>query len=159
MLSVPKKRRRSSNLSTDDQADPVIGHVTLSGKFKCLSTNCDDVSFGRQADFRRHYEHNHVAQRVEYYCIVDGCQRSRKPFGKSKGRGFGAREDKMKEHVRTVHGQGKKNNKISTHDISGKVDQFDAEDEEAQEGGQAKQKSSCSAYEDYSTWTGGMSYI
>lgn len=44
----------------------------------------------------------------EYFCSVDGCMRSKRPANKSKGRSFGAREDKMREHVKTVHGRAKK---------------------------------------------------
>jgi hypothetical protein len=103
LLPAPKRRRRRSSLPDDEQPDPIIGFVTSSGKFKCFDPNCQDISFGRQADFRRHYDHTHVSRKVEYYCTFDGCTRSRKPTGKSKGRSFGTREDKMKEHERTVH--------------------------------------------------------
>jgi hypothetical protein len=44
-----------------------------------------------------------VAKKLEVYCTVEGCSRSRFPTGKSKGRSFGSREDKMREHYRTVH--------------------------------------------------------
>jgi hypothetical protein len=103
LLPAPKRRRRHSSLPDDEQPDPIIGFVTSSGKFKCFDPNCQDISFGRQADFRRHYDHTHVSMKVEFYCTFDGCTRSRKPAGKSKGRSFGTREDKMKEHERTVH--------------------------------------------------------
>jgi hypothetical protein len=113
LLPAPKKRRRPSTLSTSSShSDPVVGHVTRGGKFKCLDAKCQDISFGRQADFRRHYDHTHVTKKVEYYCPVVGCQRSRKPAGKSKGRSFGTREDKMREHVRTVH-ESRKRRKIT----------------------------------------------
>jgi hypothetical protein len=108
LLPVQKRRRRRPELSLDEYADPIIGHVTSSGKFKCFDANCSDITFGRQADFRRHYDHTHISKKVEYFCTVDGCTRSRKPEGKSKGRSFGAREDKMREHVRTVHRSGKR---------------------------------------------------
>ncbi|KAH7410341.1 hypothetical protein DE146DRAFT_347940 [Phaeosphaeria sp. MPI-PUGE-AT-0046c] len=158
ILSTPKKRQRPSNHLTDENSDPVVGHVTLTGKFKCLNAKCHDVSFGRQADFRRHYEHNHAAKRMEYYCIVNGCQRSRKPSGRSKGRGFGAREDKMKEHFRTVHEQGKRRKTISTNDVFGKDGQSSIDEEDIQDVGKTKQESSNDTYEDYMTWSGGINY-
>lgn len=80
-----------------------IGQVSANGQFVCLYPSCSELSFGRQADFRRHYEHTHVVGKLEYYCPVDGCQRSRKPRGKRTGLSFGDREDKMREHFRVVH--------------------------------------------------------
>ncbi|EAT89993.1 hypothetical protein SNOG_03262 [Parastagonospora nodorum SN15] len=108
LLPTPRKRRRPSTLSPTSPSDPVVGHVTAAGKFRCSDTTCADLSFGRQADFRRHYEHAHAAKKMEYFCTVDGCARSQRPAGggRSKGRSFGSREDKMREHVRTVHEKG-----------------------------------------------------
>jgi hypothetical protein len=54
-----------------------------------------------------------MSRKIEIFCTIDGCARSKKPAGRSKGRGFGAREDKMKEHVRTVHEKvGKKRDEM-----------------------------------------------
>jgi hypothetical protein len=50
-----------------------------------------------------------MSRSVAVFCSIEGCARSRRPEGGKKGRGFGAREDKMREHVRTVH--GRKHNK------------------------------------------------
>jgi hypothetical protein len=109
---VSKRRPRRSSLSVDEHIDPIIGYITSRGKFKCFDASCQDVSFGRQADFRRHYDHTHVSKKVEFYCTFDGCIRSRKPAGRSKGRSFGAREDKMREHVRTVHTKSGRRNGV-----------------------------------------------
>ncbi|CAO2654362.1 Nn.00g110950.m01.CDS01 [Neocucurbitaria sp. VM-36] len=98
------RRRRRSSLSPDGASDPVIGQVTRLGKFRCLDSGCDDLTFGRQADFKRHYENVHAPRKIEYFCPEEGCSRSRNPAnGKSKGRSFNSRKDKMEEHVRTVH--------------------------------------------------------
>lgn len=97
-------RRRRALTSSDAPSDPVIGQVTRLGKFKCLVSGCDDLTFGRQADFKRHYENVHTPRKIEYFCPEEGCSRSRRPAnGKSKGRSFNSRRDKMEEHVRTVH--------------------------------------------------------
>ncbi|KAF2845417.1 hypothetical protein T440DRAFT_276682 [Plenodomus tracheiphilus IPT5] len=98
-------RRDSALAPLEEPSDCIIGHVTLSGKFMCSHTDCDDLRFGRQADFKRHYENVHAKMVVEYFCPKTGCVRSRNPVGKtSKGRSFKGRKDKMEEHVRTVHG-------------------------------------------------------
>jgi hypothetical protein len=89
--------------------------MTVSGKFKCfVDAACSDLSFGRQADFRRHYEHHHVHhhRKVIYFCPIDTCLRSQKGGGGKKGKSFGTREDKMREHVRTVHEKRGKKAKV-----------------------------------------------
>jgi hypothetical protein len=103
LLHPAPKRRRRSDFSPEHQYDPVIGHVTSSGKFKCPGPECSNLSFGRQADFRRHYDYVHADKKLEFFCTSDGCVRSKRPIGKAKGRSFGTREDKMREHMRTVH--------------------------------------------------------
>ncbi|KAF1848356.1 uncharacterized protein K460DRAFT_353344 [Cucurbitaria berberidis CBS 394.84] len=110
----PVRRRRRASPSPDIPSDPVIGQVTRLGKFKCLHAGCDDLTFGRQADFKRHYENVHAPRKLEYFCPTEGCSRSKKPAnGKSKGRSFNNRKDKMEEHVRTVHHkEGKKRKQI-----------------------------------------------
>ncbi|KAF2030086.1 hypothetical protein EK21DRAFT_66336, partial [Setomelanomma holmii] len=114
--TVSKRRGRRSSVSNDDLSEPVIGQVTLSGRFRCLDQDCSDVSFARQADFRRHWDNAHATSKLEYFCLHEGCLRSKKPTGKSKGKSFGAREDKMHEHMRTVHGKKNKRKKIVHHD-------------------------------------------
>jgi hypothetical protein len=82
-----------------------------------------------QADFRRHYEHTHAAKKAEYFCTIDGCPRSIRPSGngRSKGRSFGSREDKMREHVRTVH------EKVGKKRIQGFEQEDDSEEEYLEE--------------------------
>lgn len=87
----------------------MTGHVLASGQFQCAKLECVDLRFGRQADFRRHHTNVHAKSKTEYFCTFVGCDRSRRPSKKGKGRSFGNRRDKMEEHVRTVH--EKENNK------------------------------------------------
>ncbi|KAF1940740.1 hypothetical protein EJ02DRAFT_455791 [Clathrospora elynae] len=127
--SPPPPRRRHISLSSSAAPDPIIGQVTLAGKFKCLSPSCssDQLTFSRQADFKRHYENVHAGRVVEHFCPEEGCSRSRRPAGgKSKGRSFKGRMDKMKEHLRTVHEKGEKERKRSRGKMGGRVN----EDEE-----------------------------
>jgi len=96
-------------------ADPIVGQVTLSGKFKCLQEGCHDdesLTFNRLADFKRHYDNAHLGASIEYFCPQDGCPRSRNPVGgKCKGRSFKGRKDKMNEHLKTAHQKEKKKRK------------------------------------------------
>jgi len=98
-----------------NSADPVIGQVTLSGKFKCLQDGCHDdesLTFNRLADFKRHYDNAHLGASIEYFCPQDGCPRSRNPGGgKCKGRSFKGRKDKMNEHLKTAHQKEKRKRK------------------------------------------------
>lgn len=88
---------------SDSGSDRISGHVLASGKFMCADLECDDLRFGRQADLKRHLANFHGVEKTEYFCTVEGCDRSRRPSGKSKGRSFGAKKDKMEEHVQAVH--------------------------------------------------------
>ena len=115
-----RRRRRTSN-SPSSRTDPIIGQVTLAGKFKCLNEAClddgDDLTFNRHADFKRHHENIHARRSIEYFCPESGCVRSRNPVGGKKGRGFRGRKDKMNEHHKAVHHkEGKKRKKIEEAD-------------------------------------------
>ncbi|KAH7081978.1 hypothetical protein BKA63DRAFT_223730 [Paraphoma chrysanthemicola] len=127
-----KRRRRQSIVSNESSSeDPVIASVTKTGKFLCSRPSCTDVSFARQADFRRHWENTHSKRKLEYFCQYPGCSRSKKPIGKAKGKSFGAREDKMREHMRTVHHKDKKKRPFVEDD--GEDDEggkFEAKDED-----------------------------
>jgi hypothetical protein len=114
--SVPKRRRRRSGHPADNESELIIGHLTVNAKFKCSFSNCYDLSYGRQADLRRHYDHQHADRRLEFFCTFDGCTRSKNPAGKSKGKSFGSREDKMKEHYRNVHDKLGKRKRFSAAD-------------------------------------------
>lgn len=107
----PRRRRRACTTSSDSEGEVITGHVLASGRFKCSDPQCDGLRFGRQADFRRHHINVHALERKEYFCTVSGCDRSKRPSKKSKGRSFGARKDKMLEHVHTVHVKESKESK------------------------------------------------
>ncbi|KAH7080808.1 hypothetical protein FB567DRAFT_595144 [Paraphoma chrysanthemicola] len=127
-----KRRRRPSLVSNaSSTSDPIIGSVTKTGKFLCSRPTCTEVSFARQADFRRHWENAHAKGKLEYFCQYPGCARSKKPAGKAKGKSFGAREDKMREHMRTVHYKERKKGGF-TRD-AGEEDEVKDEDDEGDE--------------------------
>lgn len=94
---VPPRRQRATR--TDEPIGLVFENKR---KFKCNKTDCKDLTFGRMADLRRHYDQTHATHRVQFYCSVSGCSRSHAPTG-GRGRSFGTRKDKRDEHERTVH--------------------------------------------------------
>ncbi|EON66889.1 hypothetical protein W97_06292 [Coniosporium apollinis CBS 100218] len=77
----------------DNAANPPNQHI-------CFEPGCKKNQFTRDADLQRHIKTVHTRDEA-FYCEVDGCPRSevlhgvKKPFW---------RADKMKEHMRTVHG-------------------------------------------------------
>jgi hypothetical protein len=92
----------------DPEDDPIIGQVTLNGRFTCLNKVCredETLTFNRHADFKRHYTNMHARKLTEYFCPERGCDRSKNPTDGKKGRSFKGRRDKMKEHMATVHGK------------------------------------------------------
>lgn len=66
--------------------------------FKCFHEACHPKSFGRWYDFKRHYNGAHAVEVPQFWCAVDGCERSDRPGGRSF-----PRKDKLREHVRKVH--------------------------------------------------------
>ncbi|UPX09783.1 uncharacterized protein EKO05_0000466 [Ascochyta rabiei] len=121
----PKHRVRARTPPSDSESEVITGHVLASGRFKCSDPKCDNLRFGRQADFRRHHINVHALKKKEYFCTVEGCDRSRRPSRKSKGRSFGARKDKMKEHVQTVHFKESKKRKRSSGTAADDQDESD----------------------------------
>lgn len=124
-----KRRRRKQTPLSDSESEKITGHVLASGRFKCSDSQCEDLRFGRQADFRRHYTNVHAHQVIEYFCPIAGCERSREPSKKSKGRSFNGRKDKMQEHVETVHHKLRKRKRSS----SVEVGEEDDDTEEAEQ--------------------------
>ena len=144
---VRRRRRRTSSLQ-EGPPDPVIGHVTQSGKYTCVNPGCNGITFGRQADFKRHVGNTHEPQKLEYFCPEDGCARSKRPTGgKSKGRSFNNRKDKMEEHLRTVHCKGDKKRQRSrqAHDD----DSDEGEDEDRYVEGQKEKRSRVKPRQDW----------
>jgi hypothetical protein len=102
---APQHRRRGRTLARTDRSEETIGFVLVDKKkFKCSNSNpdCKELTFGRLADLRRHFEQNHSTGGEEYYCHYSGCSRSHAPTG-GRGRSFGSRKDKRDEHERNVH--------------------------------------------------------
>ncbi|KAF1931510.1 uncharacterized protein M421DRAFT_313876 [Didymella exigua CBS 183.55] len=127
---LPKKRRRHHTSTSDSEPEVITGHVLANGKLKCSDPECSVLKFGRPADFRRHYKMVHETKKIEYFCTWKGCDRSKRPFKKGKGRSFGSRRDKMEEHVRTVHQRVDKRKRQQP----GTEDEEDEEDDDDTEG-------------------------
>lgn len=123
-----KKRRVRKRTPSDSESEQITGHVLASGKFKCSDPECSDLRFGRQADFRRHHVNVHAEKILEFFCPVQGCERSRYPSEKSKGRSFKGRRDKMEEHVQTVHHKLSKKRKIYESEEEEEEDDDDTEE-------------------------------
>lgn len=136
--SQQKRRRRQRTPPSDSEPEVITGHVLASGKFKCSDPTCDDLRFGRQADFRRHHTNVHMKKKIEYFCTVTGCDRSRKPSKKGKGRSFGNRRDKMEEHVRNIHEKQSNTRKRSALEIEDDEEDDDEEDTEGADQPQLK---------------------
>ncbi|KAF2269109.1 hypothetical protein CC78DRAFT_303492 [Lojkania enalia] len=84
--------------SRGPKREAVIGHVLYNKKFKCARDSCSDITFARQADLRRHFDHTHAPNRKLHYCYYEGCQRAQG----GRNTGF-KRKDKRDEHMRSVH--------------------------------------------------------
>jgi hypothetical protein len=87
-----------ANTINVDEAATRIGSVLNNGKFMCDDKGCADLTFGRQAELRRHYATFHAINKPNFWCQVSFCQRSKKggvPFH---------RKDKLISHIRSVHG-------------------------------------------------------
>lgn len=94
----PRVRQRSTHSSDD-----IIGLVLVDKKkFRCPKKECDQLTFGRLADLRRHHDQNHARNRAQYYCPYQECDRSYVPGG-GRSKSFGTRKDKRDEHIRNVH--------------------------------------------------------
>jgi hypothetical protein len=66
--------------------------------FRCTFPRCRAKTFGRWADFHRHYNGAHASEKTVFWCPVGDCNRS-----ESRGhRGF-PRKDKMMVHVEKMH--------------------------------------------------------
>lgn len=128
-----KRRTRKRTPPSDSDSEQVHAYVLASGKFKCSDPECEDLRFGRQADFKRHFTNTHADRVLEFFCPIRGCERSKNPVKRSKGRSFGGRKDKMQEHVQTVH--HKLSTKRKLHDSA-----TEEEDEDADEADESQPK-------------------
>jgi uncharacterized C2H2 Zn-finger protein len=67
--------------------------------FRCTFSRCRAKTFGRWADFHRHYNGAHAFEKTVFWCPVEQCSRSEG----GGHRGF-PRKDKMMVHVEKMHG-------------------------------------------------------
>jgi len=92
--------RHSSTVSQDSAEETAMpenptANVGTDGRLYCPSAACNNVSFGRIAEFKRHCASLHDAGSGALWCPAPGCERGR-PFPK-------ARKDKVKEHIQKMH--------------------------------------------------------
>ncbi|KAF2125739.1 hypothetical protein P153DRAFT_252257, partial [Dothidotthia symphoricarpi CBS 119687] len=83
--------------STDD-GDVVVGYVLKNKKIKCRQQRCAFKTFGRQAEFERHYKNFHAAQKQQFWCHIISCNHAQ-----AKGGDPFPRKDKLIKHVREAH--------------------------------------------------------
>lgn len=67
--------------------------------FRCHDSKCQDKTFSRWYDFKRHYNGAHATTPIVYWCEVEGCVRS-----KAVGNRPFPRKDKLDNHVEKMHG-------------------------------------------------------
>lgn len=92
----------------------------------------------------------HAPLKKEFFCSVMGCPRSKKPSKGGKGRSFGAREDKMREHYKTVHEKSKRK-RAEADDVTDqdeqKNDGYDSDEK------QSKKPRTTGMYQGSTMWT------
>jgi hypothetical protein len=75
-----------------------IGSVLSNGKLLCAAKGCEGLTFGRQAELRRHHTTLHAAIKPNFWCQVSTCRRSEN----AGGRAF-HRKDKLAAHMKSMH--------------------------------------------------------
>jgi hypothetical protein len=95
-LDVPANIETSGN----EVVSAYRRHNSSGYVFQCKDAGCRNITFNRWYDFERHDNAFHNGTSV-LWCPEPGCNRSKaagnKPFPM-------ARKDKLKEHVRKLHG-------------------------------------------------------
>ncbi|KAJ8105872.1 hypothetical protein OPT61_g9918 [Boeremia exigua] len=66
-------------------------------KFHCLASGCHG-SYGRWADFTRHYKGTHAVNKNAFWCPENECRRN-----KANGSHPFPRKDKLEDHLRQAH--------------------------------------------------------
>lgn len=77
-----------------------IGSVLSNGKLLCAVKGCEGLTFGRQAELRRHHTTLHAAIKPNFWCQVSNCRRSKN----AGGRAFHGK-DKLAAHVKSMHSE------------------------------------------------------
>lgn len=116
-LRPPELHRRSQRTKTVSRLNPahvqqtskpqhvIIGTILSNGEvsqeqYKCYAFTCLNKTFGRLAELRRHHacEHGVDGKMPQFWCPIEGCERSRTRSGKAF-----PRKDKMFDHLSKVH--------------------------------------------------------
>jgi hypothetical protein len=79
-------------------SDTIIGTVLKNGRFKCTEPECGAKSFNRRAELKRHYDTTHAAQKPEFWCDVQSCDRNPVSGGKPFHRKY-----RLQNHMRKMH--------------------------------------------------------
>ena len=77
-----------------------IGSVLSNGKLLCAVKGCEGLTFGRQAELRRHHTTLHATIKPNFWCHVSNCRRSKN----AGGRAFHGK-DKLAAHVKSMHSE------------------------------------------------------
>lgn len=85
-------------ISETEEDVTTIGSVLSNGKLLCAAKGCEGLTFGRQAELRRHHTTLHAAIKPNFWCQVSECRRSEN----AGGRAF-HRKDKLAAHVKSMH--------------------------------------------------------
>lgn len=101
-VHAKQDKHQSHNLTTvvsEIEGDvTTIGSVLSNGKLLCATKGCEGLTFGRQAELRRHHTTLHAAIKPNFWCQVPACPRSEN----AGGRAF-HRKDKLAAHVKSMH--------------------------------------------------------
>lgn len=92
------KRDVGSVMTRVDDIAAKIGSVLSNGKLVCDAEGCKSLTFGRQAELRRHHTTLHATNKPNFWCQVPNCRRS----ANLGGRAF-HRKDKLAAHVKSMH--------------------------------------------------------
>jgi hypothetical protein len=94
--AVPEHRAMSASTKI---GNVYRANATGTYLFQCCHRACSHTSFRRVYDVSRRHDSKHATARPQFWCTVGGCDRSAvvgdRPF---------PRKDKLKDHVRKVHG-------------------------------------------------------
>lgn len=101
-VHIEQDEHQSHNTTTaksDIEEDiTTIGSVLSNGKLLCAAKGCEGLTFGRQAELRRHHTSLHAAIKPNFWCQISTCRRSEN----AGGRAF-HRKDKLAAHVKSMH--------------------------------------------------------
>ncbi|KAH6613150.1 hypothetical protein C7974DRAFT_418237 [Boeremia exigua] len=97
--SGPKKIR-SPTSATPDPEDAVtkVGFLLNNGRLMCAIEGCEQRTFARPAELRRHHTTLHATHKPDFWCPVSTCRRS-----VAGSREAFHRKDKLAAHVLSMH--------------------------------------------------------